>query len=221
MAAKDPLPVVYPKIPHYGPGTPDKSCIAFEKHDGSCLAWQWKPGEGFIAAMTRRHFLQESHPVFGEALQIFKMQFADSLDRLFQKEFSNSPSVVVFAEFFGAKSFAGFHEKKDLKRLVFLDLWVEGLGILSPETYLTILKNFPTPQVIYRGKVTQGSFVENVREGHYSIAEGVVCKGGQTGQVWMCKIKTNKWFNQLKEWSENRPVWIAPDEIKRTWEEEQ
>ena len=31
------------------------------------------------------------------------------------------------------------------------------------------------------------------------VAEGVVCKGGKTGDTWMVKIKTNAYMNRLKE----------------------
>jgi hypothetical protein len=42
---------------------------------------------------------------------------------------------------------------------------------------------------INRGKFT-GKFIEDVRKGKYAVAEGVVCKGGNSAEdLWMVKIK--------------------------------
>lgn len=46
---------------------------------------------------------------------------------------------------------------------------------------------------IYQGKLIP-KFVEDVRQGRLGVNEGVVCKGGNWGSVWCCKIKTNAWL---------------------------
>jgi hypothetical protein len=42
--------------------------------------------------------------------------------------------------------------------------------------------------------------IEDVRDGKYGVAEGVVCKGGSDpSNLWMVKIKTSAYMQKLKQ----------------------
>ena len=54
-------------------------------------------------------------------------------------------------------------------------------------------------RVVYKGKLT-GKFIDDVRQGKYSVEEGVVCKGAsKAGKLWMFKIKTYSYMEKLKQ----------------------
>lgn len=220
MAPKDPIPFPYPKIPAHGPSTPDEPCIAFEKYDGTNLSWHWKRDEGFVAAMTRRYFITENHPYFGDGVRTFNLLYRDKLRKILTQQFPDTREAVVYSEFFGEHSFAGFHNELESKALIFFDLCLADRGLLSPAEFLTTFKDLPHPKVLFKGKITTGSFVSKLKEGQFKVMEGAVCKGGKTGQVWMCKIKTNDWLEKFKNWSKNKTSWTAPDEIER-WRHEE
>lgn len=47
------------------------------------------------------------------------------------------------------------------------------------------------------------SLIESVRRNDFNLFEGVICKGTESvgnavGGVWMCKIKTQSYFDLLK-----------------------
>ena len=111
--------------------------------------------------------------------------------------FYDSPELIVFTEFLGPESFAGRHRPDDDMQLVLLDV-MSAAGMISPEQFVTDFGSLDAlARVVYRGKFT-GQFAADVREGRYDVAEGVVCKGGRTGDVWMAKIKTRAYLDRLK-----------------------
>ncbi len=111
--------------------------------------------------------------------------------------FYDSEELIVFTEFLGDNSFAGKHQSSDAKRLVIIDVQT-ARGFVSPERFVSDLVDLPIARVVYRGKLT-GKFAEDVRMGRFGVAEGVVCKGENQGNIWMVKIKTNAYMIRLKE----------------------
>ncbi|MCA9176877.1 MAG: hypothetical protein KDB14_20455, partial [Planctomycetales bacterium] len=71
-------------------------------------------------------------------------------------------------------------------------------GMLAPDLFVEHLDALPIARTVYRGRLT-GKFATDVREGRFDVTEGVVCKGGETGSVWMVKIKTNSYMERLKQ----------------------
>lgn len=53
-------------------------------------------------------------------------------------------------------------------------------------------------RIVDRGKL-DGKFAEAVREGQCDVMVGVVGKGQRDGKVWMAKIRTNRYMDQLKK----------------------
>jgi hypothetical protein len=218
----------YPKIPGSS-AAPLGKCVAFEKLDGTNLHWCWhRPHSplcastmgavratnsefGWHAFGTRRDEFNltpdgeaafgAAHPGLEEASPVFRATLAGPLDALLRDHpnYAEFTAVKVFAEFLGDTSFAGAHEPNDPKRTVLFDVWAEGYGFVSPQQFVSDFGHWPTPRVVYTGKLT-GAFLEAVREGKYGVGEGVVCKGGTGGEdVWMVKVKTYAYLERLKK----------------------
>ena len=130
----------------------------------------------------------------------------DKLVDLIEQEWPHEREVIAFLEFFGQKSFAGYHEKDDPKDLMLFDLMIghKNRHFLLPQDFvkLTTKVQVETPLIIYEGNLTD-QFIQDVRDGKYPVFEGVVCKGKERtgahrGNVWMAKIKTLNYLNLLK-----------------------
>lgn len=200
------IKLAYPKIPGSS-GAPLSRCVAFEKYDGTNLHWVWDCELGWYAFGTRRDRFDldeggiegfgKSHPKLGEAAGLFLSTLAEVVTARVHATYTAAKEVVAFTEFLGDASFAGMHKENDPKRLVLIDVSLDG-RMLPPEEFLDLLEGLPVARVVYRGKLT-GRFAEDVRCGRYSVEEGVVCKGEVDGRVWMAKIKTDAYMEKLKQ----------------------
>ncbi|HAZ42997.1 MAG TPA: hypothetical protein DDW76_01975 [Cyanobacteria bacterium UBA11369] len=200
--------LVYPKISD-SKNSPFKQCIAFEKYDGTNLHWVWEPELGWYAFGTRRDRFDLddrgiaefnlAHPGLSEAPELFLKDFAKSLETIFLNNPQyNCPEIAVFTEFFGLNSFAGMHQNDDPKQLILFDVQTDN-GMISPFEFIQDFSRLNIARVVYRGKLT-GKFIDDVREGKYGVAEGVVCKGGSSSKdLWMVKIKTYAYMQRLQQ----------------------
>lgn len=174
--------------------------IAFDKLDGSNIRAEWNSKNGFYKFGTRRRLLDENEPILGQAIQLFKNKYAHVLDKEFKK--ARYIKVTVYFEFFGEKSFAGFHEEDDNFEVVLFDIFVEKKGFIPPNDFIKTYAQYGIPAVLYVGKANS-DFVKQVKNGALDgmTFEGVVCKGGvdKHGRVKMFKIKNNEWLSQLKD----------------------
>ena len=198
---------------------PRGHCVAFVKLDGSNFRAKYTLKQGFNLYGSRQELIDESHPFLGEAVSIFKRDYQEKLTKFFRtnRDLRNEREIVVFGEFLGAKSFAGIHQPGDPKELVIFDVLVghKNHWFYTPldfiETFQELVK---IPPVIYMGNMND-QLIADVRNGvytpefhrltgnRYPLFEGVICKGTQTrgdyrGKVWMCKIKTNEYFQALR-----------------------
>lgn len=201
------VPLVYPKMPNASAAKLEK-CIAFEKYDGTNLHWVWERELGWYAFGTRRDRYDldavgigdfaDSHSGLEQAPGLFREKLETQLTPILaERNFYGSGELTVFTEFLGANSFAGQHAESDEKQLVLLDVLTHD-GFLSPFEFAEQFESVPCARVVHRGKFN-GQFAANVREGKFDVREGVVCKGGETGEVWMVKIKTNEYMLRLKD----------------------
>jgi hypothetical protein len=193
------VPLVYPKIPS-PENCPLKTCIAFEKYDGTNIHWKWDVDFGWVSFGTRRdtYDLDDTsftiyHPGLEQVIQAF-----DPIKDKLAKCLSNKriKEAIVFTEFFGQHSFAGSHNAGDEKSLIIIDAMFDGM-MLEPNLFLGELPKLPLARVVYRGKYN-GNLIDDVRNGKYKVNEGVVCKGLVKDQLYMTKIKTNAYMRRLK-----------------------
>jgi hypothetical protein len=200
----------YPKIPGSNVA-PNGRCIAFEKYDGTNLHWDWDRDFGWHDFGTRRDsfpFLTEGieafqtkHTHLAETIEVFRETLAGSMISIFTEKdwYRTFQSFRIFTEFLGPNSFAGLHHQNDPKQLILFDVEAIGFGLIGPEQFVNDFEGVLSAKGIYRGKFT-GQFAEDVRNGKYSVAEGVICKGGEGGEdLWMVKIKTYAYLEKLEQ----------------------
>lgn len=188
---------------------PRKSCVAFDKIDGSNLRFKYTQKQGFNLYGSRTQLIDETHPHLGDGVRLFNT-YKESLEDFFKrdKEFRNFREVIVFAEFWGQNSFAGIHLPEDPKFLTFFDVLCghKNRKFVHPKEFIkTFNKNLglPTPAIVYEGNLND-SFIKSVRENNleYKLNEGVICKGTETsgaaaGSIWMAKVKTQQYLDRI------------------------
>ncbi len=129
----------YPSIT--GPSkAPRQSCYGFVKYDGSNLRFKWSKKKGWHLFGTRKQLFNESSTWFGPAIPLFLNQYADLIEEVVTKDklFHGIRNVVVFCEYFGAKSFAGWHdiENDPNKMLVLFDVNTTKHGLIGPKEFI-------------------------------------------------------------------------------------
>lgn len=196
--------IEYPSIQNSSKA-PRKECIAFEKYDGSNFRAKWTAKRGFDTFGTRTQLIDETSEFWSDMVTRFKNDLAAPLDDIFRKEFKNEREIIVFGEYFGENSFAGRHEEEPRKIIVF-DIMVghKLRKFVKPREFVKLLKDkIEIPRVVYEGNMSD-SLIQRVRADEFDTFEGVICKGTQSvgnaaGGIWMCKIKTQKYLDKLKE----------------------
>jgi hypothetical protein len=183
---------------------PRKECMVFEKLDGSNFRAKWTEKKGFTTFGTRTQLVDETSDYWGQVVTLFRDTIADSLHKVLEKECRNKREAIVFAEFFGENSFAGRHEDEPHK-LVPFDILIghKQRKFVRPQDFIKLLEGkVEIPRVIGQMNLND-SLIESVRRNDFGLFEGVICKGTETvgnavGGVWMCKIKTQAYFDLLK-----------------------
>tara|TARA_Y100000034_G_scaffold116828_1_gene155633 strand:+ start:2461 stop:3123 length:663 start_codon:yes stop_codon:yes gene_type:complete len=194
----------YPHIK--GPSkAPQQPCIAFYKHDGSNLRFEWLKKSGWYKFGTRKRLFDESDEIFGTAIPLFFSTLAEPIDKIIRdtKDFRSRDQFTVYCEYLGPHSFAGQHRQGDDMQLVIIDVNVHKRGIVLPNDFIKLFGHLNIAEVVYEGNFSR-QFVENVYNGMYELKEGVVAKGIKPGKknpqhrLWMAKAKTQWWFEELK-----------------------
>lgn len=188
----------YPSVP--GPSkAPRLPCIAFYKHDGSNLRFEYSRKRGWYKFGTRRRLFDHNDAEFGMAIEIFKRDFAAGIEAVVKADpvASNAGHVTAFCEFFGPNSFAGQHKPEDQKQLILFDFHVHKKGLLGPREFVKKFSHLGIPRIVHDGNLND-SFIEAVRQNKLDLVEGVVCKGGSGHDLWMCKIKTMDYLAKIK-----------------------
>lgn len=182
-------------------------CVAFEKYDGSNLRFFWDHKRGWHSTGTRYRWFKPATPTFGPAVGMFQKDYArgilDTLRRF--KEYRGVTELVAFCEFFGPGTFSGLHKEDDPKQLMLFDVYLPGRGFVPPKDFVAHFGHLRIANRVYEGPFTR-EFIEDVRAGKYPVTEGVVAKGvhvrrqrkGKSDQeVWMAKVKTRAWLEEL------------------------
>lgn len=198
-------------------------CTAFEKLDGSNVSWSWRRGLGFAGPSTRRGPFDRTHEGLSQAFDAWE-RIRESVDRALARG-TDAEHAVAFFEFLGPGSFAGLHVEADPKRLVLIDVAVplkkgqDDLAFMGPEEFVRAFQDHvEIPPVVFRGRFSD-RLVQDVRSGRLAVTEGVVVKGGRTGKVWMCKIKTDAWEERLRR-TFAQGKWKAHDMVERGVEDD-
>jgi hypothetical protein len=187
--------------PKHAPNLP---CYAFRKYDGSNFRAEWSRKRGWYKFGTRTQIIDRTHPDFGKAVDVFLATQAGPIEKVFRDErgLRSFESALVFGEFLGPNSFAGQHVAADPKEVVLFDVNLHKRGLMPPREFLQYFSHLRHAELVYQGNFNE-SFKQDVREGKYGQNEGVVAKGSVPGKkeqhsLWMSKVKTNWWLEELK-----------------------
>lgn len=187
--------VQYPKIAGASKAPIGKPCIAFYKYDGSNLRFEWQPKQGWFKFGSRTQLINQNSPILGAAISYFIDNMGNEIVQRIKNEYKNMERIVAFCEYWGPNSFAGIHVPNDKMNLTLIDISLYKKGFLKPRQFVKLFGDLSyTAKVIYEGNLNQ-SFIDNVRQGVYSVWEGVVAKGDD----FMIKIKTDAYFKKLNE----------------------
>jgi hypothetical protein len=206
----------YPSIPNASKA-PRQECYCQVKYDGSSIRLCWSKKQGWHKFGTRHLMINESTELFGSAITLFKNKYADDLEKAFKhKDFRGIDQFLVFAEWFGTKSFAGWHEEGDPKDIVLFDVNPHKKGFLSPKQFLDYFGHLPVAEFVWYGNLGE-QLIQKVHDSDFDfvdfrskypitteVPEGIVCKGGRyPHSMWMTKIKSRHYKEEIKR---RRPV---------------
>jgi hypothetical protein len=148
-------------------------CIGFYKYDGSNLRWEWSKKQGWHKHGTRTRLFGADEEPFNAAIPIFMETMADQIEKTIRDEVKGIQDFTVYTEFF------------------------------VPRQMIKLFGNQPWHAAdLYHGNFNQDLIYEVRGTGMLNgepLNEGLVCKGlDPSGQVWMAKIKTEKYIQRLK-----------------------
>ena len=193
----------YDKIEYWNRGPFGENTIAFFKNDGSNLRFEFSKNKGWYKFGTRNTMISKDDSTFGNGVNIFLNKYEDDIPRIIEKKYRQMDNFVVFCEYFGPNSFAGWHDTNDKMDIVLFDISLYKKGIINPYEFIDNFSSIDIPDVIYEGEYNM-ELVNNVRNNTYGLVEGVVCKGliktkKQKEQIWMTKVKTDSWIFKVKD----------------------
>lgn len=193
----------YPSIQNSSKA-PRKSCYVFDKLDGSNFRAKWTNKKGFCLYGTRSELIDLSTPFWSDMIVSFE-PYKDKFHELFTKEFRNDREVIVYGEYVGENSFAGRHVETETREIVVFDFLVghKHPKFLLPQDLVKLSEkhDFKLPELLEIGNLNT-DLIKRIRE-NKDLKEGVICKGTErignySGNVWMCKIKTQTYIDKLK-----------------------
>jgi hypothetical protein len=189
----------YPSIPRRPKGKQAaRRMHLFDKLDGANLRFEWSRQRGWFRWGTRHQVIDETHPVFGEGMPLFREHHADGIERVARAE--RWEAVVAFAELWGPGSLGGRYVPGEPKRLSLFDVSPHRRGLLGPVRFLELFGGHDGPA--YLGEETwDDELVARVRAGAFPgvTFEGIVGKAGDGHALVMAKAKTEAWVQRILE----------------------
>ncbi len=170
----------------------------FDKLDGSNLRFEWSRERGWFRWGSRHQLVDETHPILGAGLALFREHHADGIERVARAE--RWDAVVAFAELWGPGSLGGRHVPGEPKRLSLFDVAPYRRGFLGPARFLELFGGHDIPA--HLGEAPwDDELVARVRDGAVPgvTFEGVVGKAGEGHALVMAKAKTAAWVRRILE----------------------
>lgn len=188
----------YHKLYYYKPEIMGEDVWAFDKLDGQNLRFEANFKRGFYKFGSRTQMISHKDEQFGKAVNIFMEKYSEDLMNIFSRKYNKNKfaNFTVFAEYCGPNSFAGRHFDENLDVILF-DVWLYQKGWVHPQKFIDDFGHLGIPKLIYQGELTD-SFIKDVQSNKFNLSEGVIAKGLDGVDVFMCKIKTRKWLERVK-----------------------
>ena len=191
---------IYPTIPYYGDYW-NLPIYAFDKCDGSNVKFEYSKKRGFYKFGTKNMMIDKTHSEYGFVIDLFLNKYSDGLDKVFRtKTYRDTLSFVCFAELKGKNSSFGQHRFfDDVFDITLFDVLPYNKDFIPPGHFIDDFGHLGIPKLIYTGNLNR-EFVNRVKDNEFDLEEGVVCKGviKKDKRLYYCKIKTNKWLDELK-----------------------
>lgn len=173
---------------------------AFDKLDGSNIRAEWTRKKGFWKFGSRKRLVGEDDKLLGQSRQLVLDKYGDILSRLFRAQ--RWMKAVAFFEYYGPRTFAGWHHPDDDFTVTLFDVAPDKKGLMEPKMFLKVFGDLDIAPLLYRGNSNK-LFIAEVQEGRLEgmTFEGVVCKGKELspGHPLMFKIKNQAWIARLRQ----------------------
>lgn len=172
---------------------------AFDKLDGSQIRAEWTRKKGLWKFGAKGRLVGSDDKLLGKAEQLVRDKYAEDLNRLCRKQRWNR--AVAFLEYYGPRSFAGWHHPEDEHVVTLFDVAEDKYGLLEPREFLRVFGDLDIAPLLYHGNANS-LFIAEVQEGRLEgmTFEGVVCKAKShsPGRPLMFKLKNRAWIEKLK-----------------------
>lgn len=174
------------------------NAFIFDKLDGSGMRSEWSKKKGWFKHGRRHGLLDESNPQLLCVPDLFMEQLSENLARIAVEQ--QWKSLIVFYEFWGKNSLAGWHEEDDPKFLTVFDVIPDKEDFLPPKEFRKIFEDqVSTAKFLGQYNFTRG-FVDQVYSGQIEgiTFEGIVAKAKIKDQIVRAKAKTKPWLDRIK-----------------------
>ena len=193
----------YPKIEYYNKGLFGQNVIGFDKLDGSNIRCEWSKKRGWYKFGTKEVMIDVNNEDFGQTIPLFLEKYGDSIPKVFVDKYKKVENFVVFSEYVGKNSFAGYHQKGDKMDMILFDVNQYKRGFITPWEFLDNFGHLDIPRVIYQGKYSE-ELIENIKNNKFNLKEGIIAKGSfrdknNKEEIWMVKIKNIEWLKKVKD----------------------
>ena len=189
----------YPKLHYWKPDDIGKHIWALDKKDGQNLRFEANFNRGFYKFGSRTQMVDHKDEQFGDAVKLFMENYSENLMYIFGRKYNQDRRAIftVFGEYVGPNSFAGRHLKGDPMDIVIFDVWIYKKGWVKPQKFIDNFGHLNIPKLVYEGEMTK-EFISDVQQNKYNLDEGVIAKGEQDNDIFICKVKTKEWLNKVK-----------------------
>lgn len=190
----------YHKLYYYKPELIGQKVWAFDKMDGQNLRFEANFKRGFYKFGSRSQMIDSKNDQFGEAVNLFMEKYSENLMYTFGRKYNQDrlATFTVFGEYVGPNSFAGRHVESDEKDIFLFDVWVYKKGWVQPQKFIDNFGHLNITKLVYEGKLTN-EFISDVQNNKFKLKEGVIAKGIESNDVFMCKVKTKSWLEKAKK----------------------
>ena len=189
----------YHKLYYWKPELLGQEIWAFDKLDGQNLRFEANFKRGFYKFGSRTQMISDKDEQFGIGVNLFMEKYSEPLMSIFSKKWGKDrfANFTVFAELVGENSFAGRHDVNDKLDVILFDVWIYKKGWVQPHKFIDEFGHLGIPNLIYQGEL-DNQIITDIQENKYNLKEGVIAKGIEDKDVFMCKIKTKSWLTRVK-----------------------
>lgn len=170
----------------------------FDKLDGSNIRVEYSLKKGFDKFGTRTKLMSDDSGILNLSKDLILAK-EEEVHNIFKK--NKWQFGTLFFEFYGDKSFAGYHEEGDDFKVYLIDAHIQKVGFLPPKEYLKAFEdNIEIARFLQIGKFNQ-PYLEAVKNGEVEgmTFEGVIGKSVNRNKIVRCKAKNKAWISRLKE----------------------